>query len=355
MIPSTIRAMLDEKQFYKLTGWGHHWLTAIKYQTWGLRPEHLGRWNAMKPGDIFVLHASRSKEFPKAKSGIIGFAVAGSDFRQKTNLLWQEEVDEQENIYPLLVPFSEIYLFSETGDLTAWNPSDKMQTEYYLNQLLEAAPPLPKSFPAQGSMTRIKSETALELLDRGLPSHLIEGDFDLDAYRSKVTPLEPFKSAVSGLRAIPTLKYLNQPVSTKKIGTQISTFERNNELLERANTEHQQVIEAAATILKTQGYTPFTNMHTDLVAENEKEILLYEAKSLPENKFRIQARRALGQLYQYQYYDIQAHQKEQGSSKPVKKLLLVPHDPGDGDYVQFLKWANIESVIPIGTTLRHLT
>jgi hypothetical protein len=125
-------------------------------------------------------------------------------------------------------------------------------------------------------------------------------------------------------------------------------YERDNELLERAFATHQQLIDQAIKFYRSTGYDTFSNLHADLVAENEKEILLFEAKSAGEGKFRTQARNAIGQLYQYEYFDISDHQRSNETTKPVSKRLLIPDDPGDGQYLGFLEAIDISTFAPSG-------
>ncbi len=105
--------ILRAKSFYRFTGPPEHWLTALKYMTWGLEESRRSQWGKIKPGDIFFIHSTGTSVFKNAKSGIIGLGVVGSDFSQKTHPLWLEELKNNSNRWPLLVPLSEIYLFSE--------------------------------------------------------------------------------------------------------------------------------------------------------------------------------------------------------------------------------------------------
>jgi hypothetical protein len=49
---------LDTKQFFRFTGPPEHWLTAIKYMTWGLEEKHRGKWKSIQTGDIFFIHST---------------------------------------------------------------------------------------------------------------------------------------------------------------------------------------------------------------------------------------------------------------------------------------------------------
>lgn len=345
MIFNDFLPALKAKQFFRFTGPPEHWLTAIKYLTWGLKFEYENRWQKIEVGDIFLMHSTTKSKFKNAKSAIIGIGVIGTGMRQKDHFLWQEEFEKKQNIYPLLVPFSEIYLFSSIANLADWSFHDTQKTERLVRFLLNDAVPLPTGFPVMGSISRVDNKLALEILGRGLPSHSIDAEFNIEDFRGTHTPLKEIKTSAEALRFIPTLKFLKKAQSPT-LQKDISIFERDNELLERANIVHRQVIDKAIDILRRKGFTTSSNMHADLVGENENEILLFEAKSIPDNRFRVQARTAVGQLYQYQYFDINDHQQKQQTSKPVHKCLLIPDDPGDALYIKFLEWANITTNVP---------
>jgi hypothetical protein len=349
MIPNEQIEALRGKQFYKFTGPPENWLTAIKFKTWGINENSLGMWQKIQVGDIFLMHSTGDSEYKQvARSRIIGIGIIGPGFKQKTEYLWPDEFREGRNKYPLMVPFAEIYLFSAL-DIDTWNESSVESTVRSINILLNEARPLPQRFPVRGSIARVDTDAALSILQQGVPENLIEGSVDDISLRTTHTPLQRIRSSRQGLRFTPTLKYL-QPKKMAEFEKKISTFERNNESLERALKSHQDVIDRAIAVLEKE-YDILGNLHVDLAAENEREILLFEAKSIPEKYFRAQARRGFGQLYQYEYFDIKEHQLKNDTKKPIKKILLIPHDPGDSDYVEFLKWGNVETVVPTASRL----
>src|SRR3990167_968330 len=105
---------LSERQLYKFTGPPENWLTAIKFMTWGLEEKYFDRWQKIEPGDIFLMHSTSTNTLVKgAPSSVIGFGVVSPEFSRKGSPLWLQEIEQQKNIWPLLIPFSEIYLFSE--------------------------------------------------------------------------------------------------------------------------------------------------------------------------------------------------------------------------------------------------
>ena len=111
----TFSQELPKKGFYKFTGPPENWITAIKYMTWGLEEKHRKRWAQIQPGDLFMMHSTSTEtRLKNATSSIIGFGVvAAVSKREKNENLWIEEKEINQNKWPLLVPFSEIYLFSD--------------------------------------------------------------------------------------------------------------------------------------------------------------------------------------------------------------------------------------------------
>src|SRR5882724_13529960 len=115
-------AGLNQKQFFRFTGPPEHWLTAVKYFTWGLEAHLEDRWKKIQTGDIFFIHStgSQNSAFKNAASGIIGIGVVGFDFSKKGDYLWRYEIENKVNRWPLLVPLTEVYLFGELPDPATW-------------------------------------------------------------------------------------------------------------------------------------------------------------------------------------------------------------------------------------------
>ena len=50
-----IGSALKTKNLFRFTGPPEHWLTAVKYMTWGLEDHLKDRWSKIRPGDIFFI------------------------------------------------------------------------------------------------------------------------------------------------------------------------------------------------------------------------------------------------------------------------------------------------------------
>src|SRR3989338_473450 len=99
------KSALETKQFFRFTGPPEHWLTALKYMTWGLEGSYSSRWKKIQTGDIFFIHSTgpQTSSFSNANSGVIGVGVVGFNFSIKNIPLWHYEIKNNINRWPLLI------------------------------------------------------------------------------------------------------------------------------------------------------------------------------------------------------------------------------------------------------------
>lgn len=367
------RSILKAKNLFRFTGPPEHWLTAIKYMTWGLEEHLRAQWVKIKPGDIFFIHSTRNSEFKNAKSGIIGLGVVGPDFSEKKNPLWFYETANNVNKWPLLVPLSEVYLFSELPSPSSWeNPTMRnlTQTERLIELLLKNYIPLSQipGFPQMGSFSSVRAEVANQILLDKRPLYMYAGfeDFEESKLKSfadvKVEDVsrkfEEVKNATEALRYTDTLKIFDT-VSRRVIREPTSQYIRDNELLELANQTHQTILQQLIELFKKHGYTTRSSPKVDLFAHNDKRAFVFEVKSTENRNFRTQARKGIAQLLEYEYFEVQ---KFAGDNKLVfdeKHKLIVPSQiPKDSRYVEFINSLKIgiamvgeNNLKPIGTDL----
>src|SRR3989338_597551 len=183
-----VPSLLKTKALYRFTGPPEHWLTAIKFMTWGLEMDLENRWKQIKPGDIFFIHSTANSYFKNAKSGIIGLGVIGPDFSIKKNPLWLYETINNINRWPLLVPLSEIYLFSPLPLPDDWNNPSKQNiesTKYLIGTLLKNSIPLSQisGFPQMGSFSSVKPEVASQILNDRRPLYQYTSKEDFEEFK----------------------------------------------------------------------------------------------------------------------------------------------------------------------------
>ncbi len=351
-----LNAALGAKSFFRFTGPPEHWLTAIKYMTWGLEEDLRPRWVRIRPGDIFFIHSTQISEFRNAKSGIIGLGVVGSDFSEKKNPLWFYETLHKVNRWPLLIPLSEIYLFSELPPPNSWEnpaPNNVAQTTSLINLLLANYIPLRQipGFPQMGSFSSVSQDVANRiLLDKrslylyvgyeefGLPR--IESTLDIKTERID-RQSDRIKSASEALRYVDTLRIFDS-VKTRIIKEPVSQYMRDNEILDRANTVHTSILQQLIDLFRKYGYETRSSRTVDLFAHNEKRAFLFEVKSTENSNFRLQARKGIAQLLEYDFFDVEKFSQDNNLIFTDRHKLIIPSQtPSDNRYIEFINSLNI--------------
>lgn len=334
---------LTAKGFFRFTGPPENWLTAIKFMTWGLEEKLRPRWEEIQPGDIFFIHSTGSQTslFKNAKSGIIGLGVVGSNFSIKDNHLWIKEFRENRNIWPLLVPFSEIYLFSELPSRESWEaPSSAniQQITSLISQLLKNYIPLAniQGFPQMGSFSSVSKAVSEQILYDKKPLYIHASEIATSVRKAKPTRLEEIKSASETLRYAETLKIFDN-IRKRMVRETPSQYTRDNELLARAEAVHSTILEELIEIFRSRGYETRSNKHVDLFAYNDKRSFLLEVKSTENKNFRSQARKGIIQLFEYDYFEIRKFVSENEFNFQDKYKILIPSQiPKDNNYVGFI-------------------
>lgn len=334
---------LDAKGFFRFTGPPEHWLTATKFMTWGLEEKFRNRWQEIQTGDIFFIHSTGppTSLFENAKSGIIGIGVVGSNFSTKDHYLWIREFKDHINRWPLLVPLSEIYLFSELPPPETWeNPdlNNQTETKYLIDLLLKNSIPLKniKGFPQMGSFSSVSKEVAEQILYDRRSLYVYKSAAVGNILTSKPTKLEPVKSAAETLRYADTLKVFDK-IKARIVKEAPGQYMRDNELLARAETAHSTILQNLIDIFRSEGYETLSNKFVDLFAYNDNRSFLFEVKSTESKNFRSQARKGLIQLFEYDYFEIGKFTADNNFNFKDKYKILVPSKiPEDTRYVGFI-------------------
>jgi hypothetical protein len=338
--------LLDTKGFFRFTGPPEHWLYAVKFMTWGLEEKHKAHWQKIQPGDIFFIHSTRHSFFSNAKSGIIGLGVIGSDFNIKKDFRWLRELKESRNIWPLLVPFSEMYLFSELPRIQSWdapNLNNELQTKTLIDALLKNYIPLSNivGFPQMGSVSSVSKAVASQILFDKRPLYAYESEFEDLLFTAKPTKLTKVNSVAETFRYAATLRAFDN-IKPRLVRETASEYTKDNELLAKADKVHCSIIQRLIEIFRARGYDTLSNRFVDLFAHNEKRSLLFEVKSTENRNFRSQARKGVIQLLEYDYFEIRRYEREQNISFNNKNRILVPsRQPEDEKYVEFINELNI--------------
>lgn len=336
---------LDSKKFFRFTGPPEHWLTAIKLMTWGLEEKHRASWKKIQTGDIFFIHSTgqQTSAFSNAVSGIIGIGVVGFDFSIKETPLWHYELKKNINRWPLLVPLTELYLFSEVPDPASWDspsPDNDKVTNKLIDQLLKNRIPISeiKGFPQMGSFSSVSFEVAKQLLFRNRPLYLYSGHSKRGIIKNEEKPsdLSEVHDANETLRSAATLRFLEE-INKRLIIKPYSLAIRDNDILARAEASHHSILQALIHMFRKKGYSTLSNKYVDLFAHDGKRSFLFEVKSTENKNFRVQARKGIVQLYEYDYFEINKFKQESGIAFKSQYRILVPsQEPKDNKYIEFI-------------------
>jgi len=336
---------LRNRQFYRFTGPPEHWLTALKYWTWGLETHHRSSWSKVNTGDIFFIHStgpSKSSLFSNAASGIIGIGVVGFNFSIKDNFLWHYEIKNNENRWPLLVPLAEMYLFSEVPDPNTWEsptPNNDEKTFKLIDKLVENRIPISsiRGFPQMGSFSKVSSDVAAQIFAYNRSLHVYSGHSTrgriIDEKPSDLTEVHDISET---MRYTASLRFI-EDIKKRLIVKPYSLTIRDNDILARADNAHQSVLKELLDIFRKKGYDTYFNEFVDLFAHDGRRSFLIEVKSTENKNFRVQARRGIAQLFEYDYFDISKFKKENDLSfKDQFKILTTSKEPRDMKYVDFI-------------------
>lgn len=339
-----LSSVLETKQFFRFTGPPEHWLTAIKYWTWGLEGHLRDRWGKIQTGDVFFIHSTgpNSSAFPNAQSGIIGIGVVGFDFSIKNNYLWHYEIKHNINRWPLLIPLTEIYLFSELPDPGTWespSPINDKSTILLIDKLVRNCIPVSriKGFPIMGSFSKVSMDVAKQILFSKRPLYVYSGHSTRGIIKEdRPSDLIEAHNATETLRYAASLRFISE-IKKRMIIKPYSLVYRDNDILARADTTHHTIVEELINIFRDKGYTTLSNEFVDLFAHNEDRSFLFEVKSTENKNFRVQARKGIVQLIEYDYFEINKFKKEKNIDfKDQYKILVPSKEPKDKKYVEFI-------------------
>lgn len=352
---------LRNRQLHKFTGPPENWITAIKFMTWGLEDKYRNQWANILPGDIFLMHStSTNTRIKGAKSSVIGFGVVGSNPTIKTGPLWVQERESGNNIWPLLVPFSEIYLLSpyfENHVVPEPTVSNTDEVTKVSLSILENAVPLSSlsGFPQMGSFSSVKSEVVQQIFDRIGQLYVIGSTAIGKEYTP--TPLIKLDNVRDEVRYATSLQTLDE-VKKKTFSAKGSSFAKDPVLLERAEEAHQSTLEKLMKLFKQAGYDTYFNKHVDLFAVNSKNSFLFEVKSNENTNFLHQARKGIVQLFEYEYFEIEKFHSEKQIKTKTFKNLTFSKEPSNLDYASFMNSIDLgisyfeeDILVPFGKSL----
>jgi len=350
MTKSELLSELRQKQLKKLTGPPEHWLTTFSTGFWGLPESQRDGWNRLKGGDLCVFHSTSIRFLPtkpKVPTGVIAVGVVERK-DVKTSLEWVREIQSNKNGWPHLIHFSNIWWF---GNLSAIRPisiQERLNSSIIsdINNLTENCITFPEmtkhscAIPARGSIARINSLSQRKLASLIEPrltdlGHVTPATPLLWPLRSKEDILLNLKRQNIDLRDI---NFDETEEESQKRERKQRVFYLNAELQERASQKHLQTLLILARKIHSRGIEP-KESRIDLYAERPGETLIVEVKSIHGQNFRRQTRNAVGQLLEYEHFDVKPKAKPPNAE--IIKAVAYSQRPTD-EIVGYLRHIRIE-------------
>ncbi|MEJ8841511.1 hypothetical protein WG954_03895 [Lacibacter sp. H375] len=355
-----LEALLKYKSLYKITGTPENFLTALRFMQWGFNDKNYKSWKKIQTGDIVCFHskAEDSKFIKKGTSCVIGFGIVGNIKFETKELLWIEEFENQQLMYPYHFNFSEITFFTDVIVDDTWDSqtlNKRERTAELINKLLQNGIPLRElpGFNQMGSFSILKSVNSALLFQK--PKVFSVFDNENDEVQTN-SPLEKVELAEEIFRKATSLS-VSDEVQQKIINKKSVTTTKDLTLLERAEKEHFETLQRTLLFFKDKGFETYSNKYVDLFAIKNDESFLVEVKSLENRNFRSQMRKAIAQLFEYNYFEIQNFQNERNILELNNtNLLVTSRKPTQKEYINFINSLKIEmayrdndGIVGIGT------
>lgn len=126
-----------------------------------------------------------------------------------------------------------------------------------------------------------------------------------------------------------------------EISDEIVSYEFDYEALNQATQRHEAVLLQFSRLLTEHEFECYETVNSDLIAAKEDSIVLSEVKTLRAENQKTQIRKAVGQLLEYSYFDVEL--RNEWSKKEVYRCILFDRSPSEkwNGYFQFLEGRGI--------------
>lgn len=207
-----------------------------------------------------------------------------------------------------------------------------------------------------GSFSSVSFSVAEQILFQKRPLYLLSGHSLRGLVKDKASDLFEVHNATETLRHAASLRFIDE-INKRIILKPFSLVTRDNDILARAESSHHSIMENLIGIFRSKGYSTFSNEFVDLFAHDGKRSFLFEVKSTENKNFRVQARKGIVQLFEYDHFEINKFKKEKKMTFNDQYKILVPsRDPKDDKYINFINTlklgvATVEDnkIVPVGT------
>ena len=346
---------LKAQPLRKLTGPPEHWLTTLHTGFWGLTEDNRDKWSDLSEGDLFVLHATAPVyiKAPGLTGGVIGVGVLEAT-SEKRSLEWLEEIRSEENGWPLLLHFKEVWWFGDTAAIEDEPIRGKIaEGNDYLARDCRALLENRVSFgemrklkfqvPAQGSMARLKDENRDKLIRLLEPRLTRSLSRDVAPGRSAFSEVDPEDESLENLKRHSWgLKEIDPEESEEEASEreeQTITYTRNARAQEKASQGHRKLRRTVSQHLIELGLKPIES-RIDVYVQKKAEAIVFELKTIHSKNFRTQTRSAVGQLFEYEYFEVPV--LPDGSLPKVLKAVVYNKQP-PGEILRYLASLDILS------------
>lgn len=151
---------------------------------------------------------------------------------------------------------------------------------------------------------------------RGLHDLMVFGKVNKEYSKTAPTPIDNEGDLIKNIALRYSLKGIDldetEERASKRESKQI-TYETNWLAQEKANSSHRKTVKLLAGYLMDHGVTPKQSV-IDTLCEKNKNIFIFEVKSIHSGNFIHQTRMALGQLLDYEYFQIKTQAENKGKS-----------------------------------------
>jgi len=345
----TLADFISNGSLRKLTGPPEHWLTTLNTGFWGLASEHGKVWSELRPGNLFVFHSTAPKWLrpaPELSSALIGVGRLEST-SQKKSLEWYDELETGENTWPLLLHFDRVWWTGKVfhiADLSIEDRRDRGEKLFLQDMaaLLENGLSLAElrsegvRFPVQSSISQVSNPNRLaQLITPRLKNGSLrraklpalaarqrsgevewQDDFDDKRQPGQDRPIDP--------------NIVPDKTDSRDEGGAKYFYAHAPAKIQAGTRKHQEALMVLRNYIVAFGVEPTENAKSyDLLADNGAEVLLVEVKSIHKENVYEQTRRAIGQLFEYEFFLPQQHPDLRPPTRIVRKVLMYSERPPD--------------------------
>ncbi|MFC7236640.1 hypothetical protein [Halosegnis marinus] len=318
--------------FQKVTGPIEHWVTTFHTGYWGFRPDKQAAWEAIRPGQAFLFHASKSEflDVPpslleEVGTGIIGFGRVANK-RTKEEAAWWQEI-HGDGTYPYLIDLEDIVWFGQTDEIRDVPVAEK-DTEEMIADVHHLAANI-ISFP------EMRSEAGYQIPAQGSPMNVSQPEKLFPLIRSRLDASPETEAASSATESSERTASINGSAEIRE-RAQDRNLDPNafsDEAVEytpslgdtiAGTIDHEEALDIFETYLAERGLSGGETTNSDLISFDDGAVVLAEAKSIHGQNERSQIRRGIGQVLEYAHTDIATNVELAGKERLVCLLLSRP-------------------------------